>query len=219
MAILRMFKDSALELKNLRCLTVTAVLIALDVVLKSVNINVTDDLKITFAYLALASIGMLFGPTVAMLAGVITDLVGMLLPTATGAFNPLFTVVEVAGGMVYGLFLYRMRYVKLDFKAEEGTSKFKKFLSNFKHIWRIVVAKIMVVIVCNIILNPIAMILSGYWTVEVAIFAKIPTRLIKYAIQTPVDIILMILVLFPVLLAYRNIFKNDANNSKNEKIA
>ncbi len=205
MAIFKMFADSAKELKSLRCITTTAVLIALDIVLKSVNINITDDFKITFAYLALASIGMLFGPTVGLIAGVVTDLIGMLLPTATGSFNPLFTIVEAAGGMLYGIFLYRMKYVRLDW----SNGFFRTLGSNLAHTWRIIAAKVAVVIVCNIILNPLAMIFSSWWTWETAIFVKIPARLIKYAIQTPVDCVLMILVLFPVLFAYKSIFKNQ----------
>ncbi len=202
MAFFKMFADSAKELKSLRCLTTTAVLIALDIALKSVNINITDDTKISFAFLALASIGMLFGPTVGFIAGIVTDLIGIMLPTAVGAFNPLFTIVEATGAMVYGIFLYKMKYVKIEWKAGS-------ILSSFRHVWRIIAAKVAVVIVCNIVLNPIAMVLSSYWTWETAIFVKIPSRLIKYALQTPIDIVLMILVLFPVLFAYKSIFKNQ----------
>ncbi len=205
MAFFKMFTDSAKELKKLRCLTTTAVLIALDIALKSVSINITDDLKITFAYLALATIGMLFGPTVALMAGIVTDLIGMMLPTATGAFNPLFTIVEATGAMLYGIFLYRIRYVKID--REKGI--FRSCMDNFKDVWRILAAKISVVIVCNIVLNPLAMIICGWWTVETAVMVKIPARLIKYAIQTPIDILLMILVLFPVLHAYKTMTRGN----------
>lgn len=201
MAILKMFKNSALELKSIRCLTVTAMLIALNLVLKSVTIYITEDLKLTFSFLALAAIGMLFGPTVGFLAGIITDILGMLLAQTMGAFNPLFTIVEATGGMIYGLFLYGMKYVKIDFKE-------LKFLALIKQVWRILAAKLAVVIVCNIILNPLAMIITQYWTWEVALTVKIPTRLIKYALQTPVDWVLMILVLYPVLLAYKTVFRD-----------
>lgn len=211
MAFFKMFADSAKELKTMRCLTTTAVLIALDIALKSANINITDDTKISFAFLALASIGMLFGPTVGFIAGIVTDLIGMMLPSAVGAFNPLFTFVEATGAMVYGIFLYRMKYVKIEWK--KGS-----ILKNFVHVWRIIVAKIAVVIICNIILNPIAMVLSSYWTWETAIFVKIPSRLIKYAIQTPIDIVLMILVLFPVLFAYKSIFKNQNTTRADAKV-
>ncbi len=200
MAILRMFRDSARELKSLRCLTVTAMLIALDLVLKETTVYLSEDTKITFAYLALASIGMLFGPTVGLLAGIVTDVLGMIVAPSTGAFNPLFTVVEASGAMIYGMFLYGMKYVKVDFKNF-------KLLELIKNVWRILAAKLAVVVVCNIILNPLAMIICGYWTVETTVMVKIPARLIKYAIQTPIDWVLMILVLYPVLLAYKTVFR------------
>ena len=201
MTIIRIFKKSALELKSVKCLTVTAMLIALNLVLKSVAIYPSEDLKITFSYLALAAIGMLFGPTVSFLAGIVTDILGMLIAQTMGAFNPLFTIVEAVGALIYGLFLYEMKYVKIDFKET-------KFLSLLKQVWRIIVAKVSVVIVCNVILNPLAMIITKYWTWEVALTVKIPTRLLKYAIQTPIDCVLMILVLYPILLAYKTVFKD-----------
>lgn len=208
MAIFRMFKNSALELKSLRCLTVTAMLIALNLVLKSVTIYLSDDLKLTFSYLALAAIGMLFGPTVSFMAGIVTDILGMLLAQTMGAFNPLFTIVEASGALIYGLFLYGMKYVKIDFKEF-------KFFELIKQVWRIIAAKVGVVIICNIILNPLAMIITEYWTWEVAIGVKIPTRLVKYVIQTPVDCALMILVLYPVLLSYKTVFKDRKKASVN----
>ena len=201
MAILRMFKNSALELKSLRCITVTAMLIALNLVLKSVTIYLSEDLKLTFSYLALASIGMLFGPSVGFIAGIITDILGMIIAQTTGAFNPLFTVVEASGAMIYGMFLYGMKYVKVDF------SNFK-FFALLKQVWRVIAAKVAVVVVCNIVLNPLAMIIAEYWTWDVALKVKIPARLVKYAIQTPVDCVLMILVLYPVLLAYKTVFRD-----------
>lgn len=213
MAILRIFKNSALELKNIRCITVTAMLIALNLVLKSVTIYLSEDLKLTFSFLALAAIGMLFGPSVSFLAGIITDILGMLLAQTMGAFNPLFTIVEATGAMIYGLFLYGMKYVKFDFKD----FNFKSFLSLIKQAWRIIVAKLTVVIVCNVILNPLAMIIAEYWTWEVALQVKIPARLIKYAIQTPVDWVLMFLVLYPVLLAYKTVFRNKSGSITEKK--
>lgn len=200
MAIFRMFKDSARELKSLRCITVTAMLVALDLALKNVTVYITEDTKISFAYLALASIGMLFGPTVGLLAGTVTDILGMIIGKSIGAFNPLFTVVEASGAMIYGMFLYGMKYVKIDFKNF-------KFLELIKNVWRILAAKLAVVVVCNLILNPLAMIITEVWSWEVALTVKIPARLIKYAIQTPVDWVLMILVLYPVLLAYKTVFR------------
>ena len=171
-----LFKRSALELKNIRCLTATAMLIALDLALKlAVTIDLTTYLKLSFAFLAMASIGMLFGPTVAFAAGMVTDILGFLI-RPSGAFDIRFTFIEALGGLIYGVFLYNA--------------------SNDRWLVpRIIAAKTSVVIVCNLWLTTLAtssLMGSGY-------FALLPTRAAKNIIQLPVDIILLSIVL-PVIL-------------------
>ena len=73
------FKKSAQELKSVRCIAVTAVLIALACILKTLTIQPMPTLKIGFAFVAIASIGMLYGPTVAGLSCVATDVIGYLI--------------------------------------------------------------------------------------------------------------------------------------------
>lgn len=206
MAIFRMFKNSALELKNLHCLTVTAMLIALNLALKSVTIYITDDMKISFSFLALAAIGMLFGPTVGFMAGTVTDILGMLIAQNIGAFNPLFTLVEATGAMLYGLFLYKLTPIRLSKDGFKNVTADKNMLFSFL---RVIGAKLSVAIVCNIIMNPLFMVLLGYWGWETAVMVKLPARLLKNAIQCPVDIILLLLVLFPVMVAYNSIFRQN----------
>ena len=208
------FKESAAELKSLRCLLVTALLIALDLVLKFyLNFQISDNLKISFAFIAVASIGMLFGPTVGALACVITDVAGFLIKPS-GAFNPLFTLVEVTGGVLYGLFLYRFNPIKP--QLESPKAFVKSVLSNWGSALRIVLAKVSVAIVCNLIMTPAFLTLTaqataGKLTPEVfwaSYIARVfPTRIIKNAIQTPVDILILMITLFPIMAAYRSIFR------------
>ncbi len=267
MAIFRMFKDSALELKKLRCITVTAMLIALNLALKSVTVYVTDDLKISFSFLALAAIGMLFGPTVSFLSGAVTDILGLLIANTIGAFNPLFTLVEAMGGMLYGLFLYKLKPIKFDketFKlsVEPNTMllsginaklvsllivgsvvalKFTYDINNlfvvyaivaavlygcflyrlaalpWKQLLRIIGAKFSVAVVCNIIMTPLVMLISGFWSAEVMWTVKIPMRLVENAIKVPVDCVLLMIVLFPIMVAYNRIFKNQSAGARRNK--
>lgn len=204
------FKRSAAELKDLRCLCVTAILIALDLVLKSVTIPISADMKITFAFLALASIGMLFGPVVAFLAGTVTDILGMLIAQNMGAFNPMFTLVEATGAMIYGIFLYGLKFTRADSLGGKFTDK-----NDVKQLIRIVLAKVVVVIVCNLIMTPFAITITKtmeagtynagvFWT---GLWARITKGLIKNAIQCPVDCILLFAVLPIILTAYNRVFK------------
>lgn len=210
MSFFEKFGRSAYELKSLRCLTVTGILIALDLVLKLVSIKITDNLKITFAFLALATVGMLFGPTVGFIAGVITDIIGFML-SPEGGFSPLFTFIEAFGALIYGLFLYGITppHKNPDGKFDKG--------STLGSTLRIILSKVTVVIVCNLVLTPAAFVLSGYKTWESTI-ATYPARLVKNLIQCPVDCILLLLILFPILAAYKRIFPDGGRNNKIKKI-
>lgn len=279
MSFFEKFGRSAVELKSIRCITVTGVLIALDLVLKMLTIKLTNDLKITFAFIALATIGMLFGPTVGFLAGIMTDVIGYLL-NSDGGFSPLFTLIEAIGGMIYGIFLYDIKPVSVRQKVLENASK---NVLGKKVLWsiltgmiggivfgavtfvinriavnytdaegttgkvaavvadpmliyaaavvgflyglffaviissgsgekndiissvRMIVSKIVVVVICNLLMTPAAMILSGYTTLETAI-STYPARVVKNAVQCPVDCLIMLIVLFPILAAYKRIF-------------
>ena len=164
MAFFRNFKKSFEELKSIRCLTVTALLIGVSVALKFVMIMPSETLKISFAFVGLAAIGMLYGPVVAGLAGVVTDVIGFLVKP-TGAFSPIFTLVEVAGAVIYGIFLYGLNPVKLDFSSRSAF--FGGLKTNGFQVFRIFMAKFCVNLFCNVFLNTIAMVIMGYFAPEV----------------------------------------------------
>ncbi len=285
MSFFEKFGRSAGELKKIRCITVTGVLIALDIVLKMLSIKVTNDLKITFSFLALATIGMLFGPTVSFMAGIITDIIGYML-NSEGGFSPLFTIIEAIGAMIYGFFLYDIKGVDLKWskpfakgkeyvlrdivtiiisgiitglifagaafgisqvfnqfiETEGSLGKIAKVLtdpamvyvsavvgllygliftliirsnicekSDIKRFLSVILSKVVVVVVCNLIMTPAAMVISGYSTSE-AIAAGYPLRLVKNAIQCPVDCLLLIIILFPILTAYKKIFHENSGD-------
>lgn len=179
-----MLVRSAKELTSLRCLCVTAILIALDLVLKlTISIQLTPFIKISFAFLALSAIGMLYGPTVGFFAGMITDLLGFIIKP-TGEFNFWFTLIEALGGLIYGLFLYN---------AVGG----KWMLP------RIIAAKATVVVVCNLILTTYA--ISVFY--GNGFFALLPARVISNLIQLPFDVLLMYLFMPALLRAYNQVFK------------
>ena len=52
MAFLGSFKKSAMELKDVRAITVTALFIALDLAIKSLTVTIMPDLKVSFAFVA-----------------------------------------------------------------------------------------------------------------------------------------------------------------------
>ncbi len=100
-----MFRSSAEELKNVRCLTVTGILVAAFVVLDMCSFKIGDFIKINLAFTAVASVGMLFGPVPAMLAGVAGDLIGCIF--SGQAPLPLLICTAALEGLLYGVCLYK----------------------------------------------------------------------------------------------------------------
>jgi ECF transporter S component (folate family) len=181
------FRDSAKELTQLKCIVMTGMLIAVNVLLSIfIMIPVGNQIKISFSFLALAAIGMLFGPVPGAIAGAITDVLGFMLANKTGgAYHPGFTLVQVTAGLIYGLCLY---------KAEMG----KLFPV------KCAVSKVLVVIICNLLMNTYFIsVLYGKGFV-----GMLAPRIIKNAIQLPVDIVLLAVIMPVILMAYNKAFGN-----------
>ena len=210
MAFFLNFKKSFEELKSVRCLTVTALLIGVSIALKFLLIQPSETLKISFSFVGLAAIGMLYGPTVAGLAGIVTDVLGFLAKP-TGAFSPIFTVVELTGGIIYGIFLYKLNPAKLDFSS--GSAFLSGLKTNSLQVLRIVGAKFTINLVCNVFMNTAAMVIMGYFAPEV-FWVKIWERIIKNAVMLPIEVFILLLVLYPVMIAYRAAFRHTRSVAK-----
>ncbi len=91
---------------TLRQLSVSALLIALDVVFTRVIAINTPLMKIGLGFAAVAVSAMLYGPAWAALTGALGDLIGALL-FPTGAYFPGFTLTAALTGLLFGLYLYR----------------------------------------------------------------------------------------------------------------
>lgn len=90
----------------LRQLTVSALLLAFDVVFTRVLALNTPLVKMGFGFAAVALCAMLYGPAWAALIAALGDLAGSLL-FATGAYFPGFTLTAALTGLIFGLCLYR----------------------------------------------------------------------------------------------------------------
>lgn len=159
----QLFVDSFQELKDVKALTMTAMLLAAAVVLGFYSLQVTDFIKIGFAFLADELTGMLFGPVVGGLMGGAADLVKYLV-RPTGPFFPGFTISGAASGVIYGMVLYKRPLT----------------------IRRTALANALVMIVVNIGLNT-------YWLTLLygnAFFAILPARAIKQALMFPIYVAL-----------------------------
>ncbi|MCC5895356.1 MAG: folate family ECF transporter S component [Alkalibacterium sp.] len=87
-------------------IAIVGLLVAMNITLGRIGIT-TPVVRITFAFLPTALIGMLFGPWVGGVAAVLADLLGFIIGGGVGGFFPGFTLSAFLTGLVYGLFLHK----------------------------------------------------------------------------------------------------------------
>jgi len=102
------WRDAALEMKDLKMLVVTALMIALRIALKPFAIYIGPQMAIQTATLATALGAMIFGPVLAIPAAIISDTIGFMIFPTGDYFLP-FMLTEIASTMFYALCLYRAK--------------------------------------------------------------------------------------------------------------
>ncbi len=102
------WRDAAAELKDTKMLVITALMVALRIVLKPLAIPLGPQLSIQTAMLATALGAMIFGPVVAIPAAIISDTIGFMIFPTGDYFLP-FVLTEIASTMIYALCLYRSK--------------------------------------------------------------------------------------------------------------
>ncbi|MGO5051895.1 folate family ECF transporter S component [Lachnospiraceae bacterium LCP25S3_G4] len=154
------FVDSWHELKSTKTLVVTAMLMAVAIVLGFYTLVLSEYLKVGFSFIANELAGMMFGPVVGGIMAGAADIIKFLIKP-TGPFFFGFTFDAILAGVIYGMFLYKR---PISFK-------------------RIFLANLTVCVVVN-------MLLATYWismlygTPFVALF---PVRALKQLIMLPVE--------------------------------
>jgi len=96
---------------NTRSIAIVGLLMAMSIALGRVGIT-TPVVRITFAFLPTALIGMLFGPLVGGAAATLVDVLTFLLVGGAGSFFPGFTLSALLTGMIYGFFLHKRQVTK-----------------------------------------------------------------------------------------------------------
>ena len=152
--------DSYKELKKLRTLVVTALLIAIGIVLGQFSIQITDSTKIGISFIATQMTAQLFGPVVGGIMGGVADILKFIIKP-TGPFLIGYTISAILGPVIYGVMLY------------------KKPIT----LWRILLSKTVVAIFINLLLGT-------FWTYHyfgAAFWAAIPAKLLQQVIQVPIQ--------------------------------
>ncbi len=156
------------QLKDVRVLTTTALLVAIATVLGFFKVPVSQLVELRFAFLPIAASGMLFGPFVGGVVGLLADVLGYLVKP-TGPFFPGFTIATMVEGVIFGALLYKKKLT----------------------VPRVIVANLIETVAVSLIINTInLMILYGnpFWVV-------LSAKLLKNAVMFPINTCLLYFVL------------------------
>ncbi|MFA5658500.1 MAG: folate family ECF transporter S component [Oscillospiraceae bacterium] len=185
------FRESARELKKTTTLTVCGLLIALSIILRAFSVPLTIDVRITFSYIPIAVIAMLFGPVSAVIANTATDFIGFLVDNKSArGYNPYLLIPVILAALIYGLFLYRKRL----------------------NLIMVTLSRIAVVLISNITLKSYILYISYYnknfnpFTPDTAFISWFSLRVAKNAIQLPIDLALLCILLPIIRLSYERVF-------------
>ncbi len=174
---------AAKEFTSVRMLTVAAMLTALRIALKAVQIPVAFNLNITFGFLVNSVGSMIYGPLVAIAASAVSDTVGAILFPSGPYFFP-FIFVEIAGGLIFALVYYRAKMTA----------------------FRIILGRFLVTLICNLLMNPV--ILYYYYELVLGKSYTLFTlpRIVKNLVLFPAESVVLILW-FNALLPVTNRLK------------
>lgn len=172
MNIFTMFRTSARELKNLRSLVLSALLLAIHVILAIFfNFQVTESLRISIYFVANILTGCFFGPVMSLISAILGDILAFVIKPTGGWFFG-WTLNAALSGLVYGMFFYG----KL---PQRG-----KFLAlDLKYLLRTLLA----ITIVNLLINAL---LGTYWCTVMygkGFLFYFTSRFIKNLVQIPIN--------------------------------
>jgi hypothetical protein len=106
---LHTLKASFLELKSVKGVVLSAILLAANVVFAYfATVYITPNIKIAFTFVIAALTGMLLGPGVAGVTFGLTDFIQYLFKPV-GPYFPGFTISNILIGLIYGFLFYKKK--------------------------------------------------------------------------------------------------------------
>lgn len=195
-----LFVKSFNELKNVKCLAITGIFIAVSMVIETFTIEL-PYCKINFAFLAIAVVGMMYGPFVCMLSGFACDIVGYLVHPQ-GAFIPIYIIVAGLQGLIYGIVLYRKRN-KYNYILRNNETGKDLDITLFL---RAIIARLLDVVVINLLINTKLNMYFGFIPKQ-AYGEAIVARTAKNVIELIVDLPLMFILLPVAANAFARIMR------------
>ncbi|MEG0013365.1 MAG: folate family ECF transporter S component [Cellulosilyticaceae bacterium] len=149
-------------------LVLLALLIALNIILvRFAQINLGPTLRVTFGFVPIVIMALLFGPVYAGIGAGIADFIGAIVFPVGGAYFPGFTLSAILTGIIYGIVLHGKRC----------------------NMWRIVTANCLVIVLVQLLLNSLWLTLLY----DKAFMALIGAKVIKSLAMLPIESAIILL--------------------------
>lgn len=191
-------------MKRTKKIVLTAILLALLVVLSRFLSIKTPITKISFAFLPTMLCATWLDWKWTVLLNILGDLIGATL-FPTGPFFAGYTISTAISGFIYGFLLYQGNHLaKKSKQADADKAKVKSNdLSQKQLIWRAILATVLVAIIVNMGLNTL-------WTsitAGKAFWPLLGTRIVKQLVMIPIHVAVFLLVEKVTHQAYLKYFK------------
>lgn len=177
-------------MKKSKKVILTAVLLALLVVLSRFLSIKTPLMKISFAFVPTMLCATWLGPKWTILLNLLGDLIGATL-FPTGPFFIGYTVSTVVSAFIYGIFLYQ---------------KTEKSLSQKQLIARAIIATLLVAVIVNMGLNTL-------WTsitAGKAFWPLLGTRIVKQLVMVPIHVVVFLALEKALRAPFNKYMRDDA---------
>lgn len=155
-----------MQRKAIQRMTISAMLLALSVILGFFKIPLSQVSEIRLQFLPVAAEGILFGPLYGGILGGLSDILCYIV-RPTGAFFPGFTISSIVQGLIYGIILHKDRSRS-----------------------RILIAVALDTVIVSLILNPLWLMML-YGNSFIVIFIQ---RIVKVLIMLPINALLLMAV-------------------------
>jgi ECF transporter S component (folate family) len=180
-------------------LAISAILIAMAVVLTRVLAINTMLVKIGFGFIPIIVAALYFGPLYTGVISAIADIIGVFM-FPVGAFNPFFTISYFVMGVVYGVFLYPASPVSKGLRSFGYWIAGKLRLSDtgssaFAEIFLAFITGTFVSIVFSLALN--TFLIHLFFRINYAVL--IPSRIIQVVILIPLHTAMIPLITAKVI--------------------
>ena len=171
------WREAANQFKDVRMITIAALIVALRVAVKFVRIPIAQGLAISLDGYVNSLGSVIYGPLVGLVVGAISDTLGCLVTGRMGEYFPPFMLVEMMSSFIFGLFFWKR-------KIRISSALSAKFTVNF---------------VCNIMLTSIfnKWMYYVYYGLERAEAYNVinGVRIVKNLIMFPLEATIIVVVL------------------------